>query len=954
MRHRVFVRSVLLTLGIFLAAFQPPSARAALQYDPALDWHTIETPHFEFHFHTGVESVAQRLASQAEPIHERISEYFSWVPRAKTQVVIADQWDYMNGEATPAPYNNILIHVTPSTDVDGLEDYDDTLARVFQHEYVHIVHLDKAVGFPENLRDIVGRLHPWLFPNEFEPTWIIEGIATYLETDKTRGVGRGQSNYYRALMRNEVAHGLKSLDQLNQPLVSWPGGTARYLYGVYFFNFLHDRYGDEYIQNFARQYSENFIPFFLNSTAKRTFGKKTFYNLWDEFQVYLHSQFDPEIADVAKRKTLEGTALTATGNRTGRSRIDSAGNIYYLRADGELPRALMRTDSLNRKQELVTRAYGGGPFDLHASQGILLVQTDIYANTKDFSDLYRVDPETGDATQLTRRGRYTSAAWSPDGTQIAAVKTQAGKNQLVLLDASGKELESLWQDESVQIGNIDWAPASPTLVAPLRRLGQWNLELFDLTTRQWLALTTGNSVRSQPQWSADGKSIVYVSDEDGIYNVYQLDPDTRATKRLTNVITGAFYPSLSADGLALYYTGLNAKGFDLYKLALTPAEPALGAEPPPVDNAATLSETPAFPVREVGSSARSYGAIAHMSPTWWWPSLANTSQETLFAVTTGGNDPLRWHSYFVTLGADTKNKTEFWNVNYTYDRLFPTLTLLLSRDNGYGFYNDGVTLAETVTSDQVTAVAEFPWMQKDSQSNVFAGYRLEYERQTYRHVGVPAVPSFDDRRLIGGARYSSAQLLPRAVARQEGWSGQIGYDTDIGPSYYPGTAVAVQATYYSPVFSHSTIDVSGLAARSGPETEPYRVGDSATTNDATLAGRRSFRLRGYPLGLAALRGNNLEFGNVTWHMPLGWYETGIMAPPIGITRARANLYAEGARIWSSSPVTSSNTLYRTIGTEIVADFTIGYRFPLNFTAGIAQGLDAHGERKAYMSTSLGF
>jgi len=954
MRHILFVRGVLLTLGIFLAAFYPLSARAAVQYDPALDWHTIETQHFEFHYHTGLESVARKLASQAEPIHERISQYFSWVPRAKTQVVIADQWDYMNGEATPAPFNNILIHVTPSTDIDGLEDYDDTLARVFQHEYVHIVHLDKAMGFPENLRGIVGRLSPWLFPNELEPTWIIEGIATYLETDKARGVGRGQSSYYRGLMRNEVAHGIKSLDQLNQPLVSWPGGTARYLYGAYFFNFLHDRYGDDYIQNFVRQYSENFIPFFLNSTAKRTFGKKTFYNLWDEFQIYLHDQFDPEIADVTNRKRLEGTALTDTGNRTGRSRIDSAGNIYYLRADGELPPALMRTNHLNQQLELVTRTYGGGPFDFHPIQGILLVQTEIDANTNDFSDLYQVDPKTSDATRLTRRGRYTSAAWSPDGTQIAAVKTQAGKNQLVLLDASGKELESLWQNELVLIGNIDWAPASPTLVASVRRMGQWNLELFDLPTRQWHPLTTGNFVRSQPQWSADGKSIVYVSDEDGIYNAYQLDPDTRATKRLTNVVTGAFYPSLSADGLALYYTGLNVKGFDLYKLVLTQTNPTLGGERSQPENAPALGETTAFPVREVGSSVRDYGAISRMGPTWWWPLLAVTSQETLFAFETGGSDPLRWHTYSVLLGADTKNNTGFWNVNYTYDRLFPSLTLLLRRDNLYRFDDDGVTLVRTITSDQVTALAEFPLIQKSSRSSVTAGYQFAYERQTYRHAAARSLSSYNDRRLIGGIRYNTAQLLPRAVARQEGWSAQVGYDTDLGESYYSGTAVVAQATYFSPTFQHSVIEVSGLAARASASAEPFRVGDTTISNEYILGGRRSFQLRGYHLGLEALEGNNLQIGNVTWHMPFGWYETGIMAPPIGVTRARVSLFAEGARIWSDSPVTSRNALYRTIGTEIVADFTIGYRLPLKLTAGFAQGLDAHGERDVYWKASVGF
>ena len=41
-----------------------------------------------------------------------------------------------------------------------------------------------------------------------QPDWLIEGLAVYHETDRARGIGRGQSSYFDMLMRMEVARGV--------------------------------------------------------------------------------------------------------------------------------------------------------------------------------------------------------------------------------------------------------------------------------------------------------------------------------------------------------------------------------------------------------------------------------------------------------------------------------------------------------------------------------------------------------------------------------------------------------------------------------------------------------------------------------------------------------------------------------------------------------------------------
>ena len=161
----------------------------------------------------------------------------------------------------PVPFNRSVLFMAPPSGPGGLEDFDDWMTLLITHEYTHILHLDKANQSPAALRKVFGRFL-FLFPNLFEPLWMIEGLATYKETDNSRGIGRGQSSLFNMMMRAEVQNGIKPVSQVNLPITSWPGGATRYLYGVYFMVFLSEQYGDDKIQRFVESYSTNLLPFF--------------------------------------------------------------------------------------------------------------------------------------------------------------------------------------------------------------------------------------------------------------------------------------------------------------------------------------------------------------------------------------------------------------------------------------------------------------------------------------------------------------------------------------------------------------------------------------------------------------------------------------------------------------------------------------------------------------------
>jgi len=90
-------------LALLLLAALPAAA-----LDPRFVWETLDTPHFEVHYHQGMYRYAQRVARAAEMAHQRLSPLLDHVPSERTHIVVQDDTDFANGNATPVLYN--LIH----------------------------------------------------------------------------------------------------------------------------------------------------------------------------------------------------------------------------------------------------------------------------------------------------------------------------------------------------------------------------------------------------------------------------------------------------------------------------------------------------------------------------------------------------------------------------------------------------------------------------------------------------------------------------------------------------------------------------------------------------------------------------------------------------------------------------------------------------------------------------
>lgn len=939
----------------------PSVSWTALSQDPSLNWQTLYTKHFEIHFHDGEIQIAQKVAGIAESTHTTLSQKFNWAPRERTQVVLTDRFDFANGSATPMPRNQMTLLVTPPLGNSVVSDYDHWLELLIIHEYTHVLQLDKVSGFPSTLRKIFGR-NLLLFPNVLQPPWLIEGLSTYEETDRVRGIGRGQGTLFRGLMRNEVINGIKPIYQANQPLTSWPLNTVRYLYGVYFYQFVADRYGPEKIPELVEQYSNNLLPFSISVNSKRVLGKDMV-TLWEEFNNYLQENFSAEINRIRQAGEITGEQLTNTGYFTRSPQVMDNGDIYYLENDFETEPRLMviRQGAIDAKPDVVADVRGSS-FDLHATAGIIGAEIDAINNTNLFSDLYHLDPESGDKTQLTHGQRYLQATWNPDGTKIIAVHNQLGQHALHLLDLQGNKLDTLWQgSDTTVIGSIDWSPDGTSLVATLWRPDTlWNLEYFNIKSRHWSLLTRGPDIENSPRFSDDGLSVVFSADYSGIFNIYQLTLATDKLVKLTNVMGEANSPALfqSAGGDQLAYINLGTNGYDLFHITEISPTPV----PPAIDTTNIKQARQYTPV--TNAKIKPYNALTNITPTSWFPYFQMDDVRNEIGFVTFGSDPLRRHFYTLLLGYDTDNQWPVGRINYFYDRWNPTLKFSAHRQ--VLAYTDNAGNVERYRNeDIVSAEAVWPIFHYQRQWLFHAGVVSETESDQEVLSNFGPADTFYDRTAGLAISYNSTRNYARSISPSYGRQIRlVAEDNETLKSDYTGQVYTLDWREMIDLPGQHVAAIRTVLGWGTDNPRAFRLGGTLETSvppvpQATalalsqdIFGQRRYPLRGYKEGRADLRGRRMALIEAEWRFPIALIERGFMSPPVGVHQVHGKLFYNWGESWDIE--SNVPALRRGAGIEFTAELVLGYWLPMNMRFGYAKGFDFGNEEQTYIEARVPF
>jgi hypothetical protein len=161
-----------------------------------------------------------------------------------------------------------------------------------------------------------------------------------------------------------------------------------------------------------------------------------------------------------------------------------------------------------------------------------------------------VDVDAGTREQFPMRtlGEIYNPSWSPDGTRLVFSGLAGGLSDLFVFTLATRSLERLTDDAFADL-HPAWSPDGRTIAFATDRFtsslddlqfGALRLALLEPSTEAVRAAAPDASRGKQinPQWAPDGRSLYYVSDRDGISNVFRVELESGAVRQVTAVRGG--------------------------------------------------------------------------------------------------------------------------------------------------------------------------------------------------------------------------------------------------------------------------------------------------------------------------------------------------------------------------------------------------------------------------------
>ncbi len=571
---------------------------------------TIVTDHFRVHYTSGAEGTARRVAETCEEVFPTLAAAYDYYDDFRTiHVIVLDNSDVL-GNGWANYYSNTMAIWATSLDFE-LRGSHDWIKNVVAHELTHIITLNKArkkwpfqfalltVSRFDSNPDITFQF-PLYHLNA--PRGWTEGIAQY----GAQKFGYDSWDSHRDMLLRMAV--------LEDDLLSWEEmGTVwdrmGKFYGEFVYNqgyammvYIHQQYGAEKVDELTHQIgSMSFEP-----AIRRVLGVSAdqFYADWVAFLAENYGRLESEIRtqgffqgeslDEVNEGVLEyHPALSPDGKKL--AYLTSEKQDYALTVLKIYDFDTRKTTEL--KGRIDTRI-GWSP----DGKEIVFVR-----NKGGFNDLYIYNLAEDKERRISANLRAKDPSFSPDGQRIAFVHNKDGTNNLGLIDRDGTDavyltnnndatqymaprfspdgewlLFSLFrgQDRDIAMIRVD-SPPRPKVQKKKKSEAEEEegeeeetIEVFPDTvafahpdSSGFWAVVASPADERDPHWLPDGSGFVFSSDQSGIFNIYRYRLENGEFEQLTNVVGGAFVPTVATDERVIY-SGYHSNDYSLYSFEM--------------------------------------------------------------------------------------------------------------------------------------------------------------------------------------------------------------------------------------------------------------------------------------------------------------------------------------------------------------------------------------------------
>jgi Tol biopolymer transport system component len=490
------------------------------------DFKVLQTPHFEIYYYLKNEKFIKKYAQDAETWYKMHQSIFRDTFLKKNPIILYN--NHPDFQQTTALNGEIGIGTGGVTEalknrvIMPVMELSNQTRHVLGHELVHAFQYHTLLETDSLNLESVSQV----------PLWMVEGMAEYMSIGKTDAF---TSMWMRDALLNRDIPSLKDLTNSNK--------YFPYRYGQAFWTFIGSTYGDSTIvpllKNTAKYGYENGLRFTLG------FDDKSLSGLWKQA---IEAHYRPLLKLDSSQVKIRGTKII--DNKNG-------GNMNVAPAispDGKFLAFLSEKD-----------LFGIDLFLADAKTGKIIRKLSSQVSNSHIDDFNFLE---------------SAGTWSPDSKKFAFSIFSKGKNQLMIIDIkNGRTLFQADMGKVEQFGNLTWAPDGNSIAFSGMVEGQGDIFAYNLKTKVIDQITNDTYSDYAPNYSPDGKYLVFSSDRAAIakgtthanfpLNLSLFDLSTRNVRNIP-VFEGAnnLNAVFSGDSKRIFFLS-NRDGFrNLYEYSL--------------------------------------------------------------------------------------------------------------------------------------------------------------------------------------------------------------------------------------------------------------------------------------------------------------------------------------------------------------------------------------------------